>query len=205
MAITGGGGTFSIGSATGLPPGMSAALSGASIVITGTPTTVGAYTTGSITVNDSLGGTFTAKFTISIVAAPKLSNISATAWTANVGGFPAVITITGGTGPFTVVNSHGIPFTPVVSGNTILFTGSAGGGTYANGVITVRDLTGATVTESTAPITISPSPQIQHMSVNNWTADEPGFDGTLPIVGGTAVHHHRLQKHPSRLDPLYQR
>ena len=72
-----------------------------------------------------------------------------------------------------------------MNGNTILFTGSGSGGIYANGVITLRDQAGATVTESIAPITINPQPTISHMSVNNWTAGVPGFNGTLTITGGT--------------------
>ncbi len=40
--------------------------------------------------------------------------------------------------PYKIVNAHGLPFTPVVNGNTLLFTGSGSGGIYANGVITLR-------------------------------------------------------------------
>src|SRR6202043_356902 len=102
--------------------GLTAVISGNSIKFTGTPTVAGSYPSANITVTDSLGGNNTLTFAMTINAAPTLGSLSQTAWTANVGGFPGTITISGGTGPYTIVNSQNVPFNLVVSGNTILFT-----------------------------------------------------------------------------------
>ena len=91
MTISGGAGAFTIVSSTGLPNTLTPFVSGKMIKFTGTPTTVGRFANGSITVADSVGTTYTAAVSITIVAAPTHSGISATAWTANIGGFTGTV------------------------------------------------------------------------------------------------------------------
>ena len=170
MTITGGTGTFSITSVTGLPTGLTATLNGATIAFTGIPTSPGIYAKGSITVADSGGISVTTPFTITINSAPALGSLSETTWTAGAPGFTGAIAITRGTGPYTIVNVKGLPFTPVVSGNTIVFTGSADQGVYANGSFMVVDAAGAGAITKVTTITINAPMTISHMSVNNWTA-----------------------------------
>jgi large repetitive protein len=186
MAITGGMGPYSITHVTGLPPGLTAALNGATVAFTGAPTAAGAFAKASITIADSGGVSVTEPFAITINPGPTLGNLSATAWTSGAPGFTGTIAINGGTGPYTIVNFKGLPFTPVVSGNTILLTGSAGEGFYANGAITLIDKAGAETIAKVASITINPQATITHMTVNNWTAGLPNFPGAMAIVGGTA-------------------
>jgi hypothetical protein len=185
IAIKGGDGSFTLPVAAGLPAGLTASLSGRTITFTGTPTAVGT-SVGSITVVDSDGISASEPVSITINADPTLGSLAPTPWTAGQPGYPATITINGGTGPYTVVGSKGLPFNPVVSGNTILLTGSAGGaGIYSNGVIRLRDAAGAIVTADIDPIVINPAPTISHMSVNNWTEGAPNFPGALTINYGT--------------------
>jgi hypothetical protein len=185
MALSGGSGGYTITSVAGLPPGLTAGLNGASVAFAGMPTLAGAYTKGSITVADSGGVSVTEPFSITINSGPTLGTLSATAWTAGAPGFVGTIAITGGTGPYTIIYTKGLPFTAVVSGNTILFTGSAGAGYYANGSIEVADKAGAGAIAKVAPIIINPQATITHLSINNWTEGLPNFAGVLLIAGGT--------------------
>jgi hypothetical protein len=66
IAITGGTAAFSNLSATGLPPGLSATLSGTTITLSGTPTTAGVFGSIDISVTDATGATASATFAISI-------------------------------------------------------------------------------------------------------------------------------------------
>ncbi len=184
VAIKGGTGSFELSSAVGLPAGLTATLSGRTIKLSGSPSQLGTFA-GTITVLDADGISASESLSITINAAPTIGSLAAIPWTAAVNGYPATIAITGGTGPYTIVSAHGLPFAPVVSGNTILLTGAGGAGIYANGVITLRDKAGATVTTHVATIVINPQPTISHMSVNNWTEGLTGFPGTMTISYGT--------------------
>ncbi len=184
ITIKGGVGPFTITSYTGLPTGLTPTVSQRTITFAGTPTAAGAFT-GSITVQDPAGYSDIGTFTITINAPPTLGSFTAVPWTAAANGYPATIAISGGTGPFTIASAKGIPFTPVVSGNTIRFLGEGGAGTYASGVMTLRDKAGATVTANMPTFLINPIPTVTHMSTNNWTAGTPGFPGAMTINGGT--------------------
>lgn len=184
ILINGGNGPFTLESASGLPPGMTTTLSGRTIKFSGAPTATGTFAA-KITVGDPAGHNETETVTITINAAPTVGTLAAIPWTVGAGSYPQTIAISGGTGPFTVVSSSGLPFSPIVSGNTIRFVGSGGAGTYSNGTIKLRDAAGATVTAHVATIVINPAIFITHMSVNNWTQDTPNFPGAMTITGGT--------------------
>ena len=187
MALSGGTGSFAITSVTGLPPGLAATISGASVSITGTPTTAGAYAGGSITI-DSDGVNVTKTFAMTINPAPDRSGRVGTTTCLDrkyLGLHRHHRHPRAAPAPIPSKAKSGLPFTPVVSGNTILFTGSAAPGVYAGGSITVVDATGDTFTEKVAPITINIQAVISNLSVNNWTAGLPNFPGALTIIGGT--------------------
>jgi hypothetical protein len=184
LAIKGGAGTFTLTSAVGLPSGVTASLSGNTIKITGMPGQLGTFNA-TVTVRDSAGISASESFTLTINPLPTLSTLATPVWTGGINGYPATITISGGTGPYTIVSSKGLPFSPVIAGNTILLTGNASAGNYSKGSITIRDLAGATVTENVGTIIINPAPTISHMSNNNWTEGAAGFNGVMTITGGT--------------------
>ena len=60
IPITGGTGASTLVSQSNLPPGLTAVLSGNSVVFTGTPTATGTFGSASITVQDATGATATA-------------------------------------------------------------------------------------------------------------------------------------------------
>ena len=125
MTTAGGTGGLSIGSSTGVPTGLSISLTGNTLSFTGTPTAVGTFA-GSVTLTDAIGAKVTRTFSITINAVPTIGNLTTTQWTAGYAGFTGLMTISSGTGPFTLVSASGIPtgLTAVVSGNTIRFTGT---------------------------------------------------------------------------------
>ena len=156
------------------------------IGINGRPTGAG---TVSFTVNvtDTAGNHLTQKFKITINPAPTLGTLSTTQWTAGKSGFTAVIALTGGTGPFTLAGSSGLPagLTAVLIGNEIHFTGiPSTAQTFPAGSVTIRDAAGAIVT-STFSVTINPAPAIGSPSRTRWTVNSPGFFSTMTATGGT--------------------
>jgi hypothetical protein len=101
LTVTGGTPAHSIfGSPTGVPPGLTAILTGNTISFTGTPTTAGTFN-GSITIRDSAGATVTKTFTITIN--PAISFTPAALPNYTVGQpYSQVISTTGGTGTKTL-------------------------------------------------------------------------------------------------------
>ncbi len=156
MTIGGGTGPFTLTSPSGLPAGLSAALNGNTIHFTGIPTAAGPNANGSVTITDADGATVMQQFSITINAAPTLSPFPVSQWTAREPGFLGVITINGGTGPYSVASYGNLPLTPQVGGNTVFFTGPAAGTEIlTGGFITIRDATGAAVTETFPPFTLT--------------------------------------------------
>src|SRR5207302_2038667 len=85
--VTGGTAPYSNLSATGLPPGLTAALNGSTITLSGTPTAAGTYSYVTLSVQDAGGNTAGRTFTITINAPPTLGALSPTQWTAGVSGY----------------------------------------------------------------------------------------------------------------------
>ena len=167
--------------------GLVAKLNGTKITFTGTPTVVGASTHGSVTVTDADGASITQTFAITINPDPTMSGMTTVQWTAGETGLPDILTITGGTGPYSVAAYGNLPFTPAIGGNSVFFVGpSADSRTLTNGFLTIRDATGATYTEDFAPFTINLQPTISNLTTNQWTVNKPGFNGTVTIFDGTA-------------------
>ncbi|MSQ94280.1 MAG: hypothetical protein EXR98_06955 [Gemmataceae bacterium] len=177
---------FSAG-ATGLTAGALVVNAAAgTIAINGRPSAAG---TASFTVNvaDTAGSSLTKAFTITINAAPTFSSFTTTQWTAGKTGFTGTITISGGAGPFSIAGFTGLPtvFTAVVKGAVISFTRApTAAGTFGGGQVTIHDAAGATATK-TFGITINPAPTVGNLSLTQWTAGQPGFNGVMTVAGGT--------------------
>jgi hypothetical protein len=151
----------SVVSATGLPAGLSASLSGSTITITGTPTAPGTYGNVTISLLDVSGSTIAScTYTMTINAAPALGTLGGpTQWTVGQAGYAGTIPTGGGTGALTVSSQANMPpgLSAVVTGSLVTFTGTPTTvGTYSNIQLTVQDTTGATST-GTYSITINPA------------------------------------------------
>lgn len=135
-----------ITSATGLPTGMSATLSGTTIKFAGTPTTAGTYTA-SITITDAAGATATKTFTITINPPVR---IVTTSLAASMMGrlYTTTLQTTGGTGAITFkITAGSLPPGYALNSNGMITGVSRGVGKFTF-TVTATDADGATVTET---------------------------------------------------------
>jgi hypothetical protein len=152
---------FSNFSATGLPPGLTASLSGSTITISGTPTAVGTYSNVNLSVQDAVGNGANRTYTITINAVPTLGTLSPSSWTAQVQGYYGSLPISGGTGTLTLVSQANVPpgMNPIVSGSYIFLQGiPSTPGNYNNIQLTLRDATGATGSGTVSLTVTAPQP-----------------------------------------------
>jgi sugar lactone lactonase YvrE len=169
-------GGFAIARASGLPAGLTLVVNGATVSFTGTPTVAGTYSNASITIRDSIHATVTRTFSITIHPAPTVSKLPPTQWTVGQSGLHGMLTIGGGTGPFQITNSGGLPtgLMAVLNGRTITFSGTPNvAQTFATGSVTIQDSTGAVVS-GTFSITINAA-----MAIADPTVSDPG---PLPVT-----------------------
>jgi hypothetical protein len=189
LAIAGGTSVFSNLTVTGLPDGLSAASSGNTITVSGTPTATGTFNNINIGVTDATGATASGTFSIIINAAPTLGSLSVTQWTVNQSGYTGAIPVSDGTGPFVVSDQANLPagLTAIVTGTNVTFTGtSTSVGTFNDMQLTVQDTAGAT-TSGTFAITINPAPTLGSLSVPQWTVNQSGYGDTISVTGGTGA------------------
>jgi hypothetical protein len=187
LTVTGGTGPFSITNATGLPTGLTAVLKGKTIRLAGVPTQVGSFSSGSVTIQDAAGASAGANFTITINPLPAVGDLSLSQWTATRPGFVGTMAISGGTGPFTITAASGVPagLSFKVIGNAVTLTGTPTVPvTAANGSVTIRDASGASITK-TFSIVINPAPTMSALTMTQWTVYQPAFTGSMTIGGGT--------------------
>jgi hypothetical protein len=171
-----------------LPAGLSATQSGSTITISGTPTSAGAYSNIQLTVQDTTGATAAGTYSLTINPAPTLGSLSSTVWTANQPGFSGTVSILGGTTPTGNLTATGLPagLSATQSGNTITISGTpTSAGSFSNIQLTVQDSVGATAS-GTYSLTINPLPTLGSLSSTAWTANQPGFSGTVSVSDGTA-------------------
>ncbi len=190
VSVSGGTAPYGSLTATGLPPGLSATLSGDTIAISGTPTTAGTYGNVQLSVQDATGATSTATYSLTINPAPTLGALSATVWTANQAGFSGTVSVSGGTAPYGSLTATGLPpgLSATQSGSTITISGTpTAAGTYSNVQLSVQDMTGAT-SAATYSITINPAPTLGALSATAWTVNQAGLSGTVSISGGTTPY-----------------
>src|SRR5262249_47352995 len=157
IAITGGTSVFGNLTVTGLPTGLTAALSGGTITVGGTPTAAGSFNNINVSATDAAGATASATYPLTINAAPSLGSLTSSQWTVGQLGYTGTIPVSGGTGSLTLSAQANLPtgLTAVLSGTTITFTGTpTAAGTFSNVQLTVQDATGASST-GTYTVTIN--------------------------------------------------
>jgi hypothetical protein len=121
ITVTGGTGADILSLSAGvLPPGLT--FHAATGVLSGTPTTAGTYNF-TITATDSVGGSSSQSYAVTINAAPSITTTSLSTWTAHAA-YSQAIAVTSGTPGFTYAISSGAlpagltinPTTGVISG-----------------------------------------------------------------------------------------
>jgi hypothetical protein len=102
------------------------------------------------TVFANAAGIFTTtSATLTVNPAMTVSNVTASTLTVGQSGFSGILTINGGTGPYTIKTSSGLPIGlhPLLTGNTISFTGTPSKAGTFEGSITIVDHAGTSVTK----------------------------------------------------------
>ena len=184
LSATGGTGTITFKvSAGALPSPMTLSTAG---VLAGTPATAGTYNF-TVMATDSVSNSSTQALSLVINPVNVLSPGSLPDWTVNLGGYSKTITSTGGTGSKTLQASTGaIP--PGL--NMDLTTGILSGtpnqtGTYSF-TIAVFDSVGA-IGSATYHVTINDVPTLDPSTLPGWTLNQPGYNQTLIVNGGTGL------------------
>src|SRR5207237_1140528 len=145
IAITGGLPPHSSLTVSGLPTGLSASLSGSTITLSGTPTTVGDFNAINVSVKDATGAPATATQHCAVNAAPSLGALGTTAWTVGRA-YSSTITITGGWPPHSNLTVSGLPtgLSASLSGSTITISGTPTTvGDFNAITVSVQDASGA--------------------------------------------------------------
>src|SRR5262249_52619022 len=192
IAVYGGTGPLGGLTATGLPPGLTASLSGSSITLSGTPTATGYYSPITLGVVDAAGARVSSSYALTISAPLTMGALTTSQWTVGRSGYSGTITVSGGTAPWGIASATNLP--PglgvglqggIASPLTVFFTGTpTTAATYSNVATTVQDTAGATVS-GTFSITVNAAPTLGTLSPSSWTTNQPGYSSTLTVAGGT--------------------
>jgi eukaryotic-like serine/threonine-protein kinase len=191
VTVSGGEGTYAWGAATGLPAGLKASASGATLTISGTPTTAGAATV-ALSVHDSATpqGTGTASLTIT-VGSPAMAITSDAATTATVGkAYAGTVTVTGGNGTYTWGAVSGLPagLTSSASAGTLTISGTPTTAGTATVSVTASD-TEATPKTAKTSLTITVSAPAVSITTGSLPAGTVGaaYSATVTATGGTGA------------------
>jgi hypothetical protein len=201
-ATTGGSGgnTWTV---TGLPTGLT--FNTATLTISGTPTATGLFAP-QLKVVDSDGDVAIVTFSVTINAGPTITGPTSLP-SADVGrDYPppstsAVMTETGGTGPYTW-SASGLPPGLTIDGASGAISGNPNTtGTY-NPTIMLTDNTGATANKTYTGVTINALPAItapSGSSLPSWTTGQSGYSQAITVTDGTGPFAWQLSGAPPGL------
>jgi hypothetical protein len=191
VTVSGGKGTYAWAAVTGLPAGLKATASGATLTISGTPTAAGSFTI-PVSVHDSATppGSGATSLTLT-VGEPPMTITSNAPGTAMVGtAYSGTVTVTGGNGTYTWSTVTGLPagLTASASGATLTISGTPTTAQSATATVTVRDTESTPQSKSTTvTITVSAAP----VTITTASLPDPTFGGaysfTLSATGGTGT------------------
>lgn len=176
---SGGNGTYTFTS-TALPSGLS--LGTSSGIISGTPTAAGT-TNFTVTIQDSLGGTATQDYSITINAAPNITTASLPSWTVDIPYPSTTMSNTGGT-PGISWTGTGLPAGLSIDPSTGEISGTPTATGPSSVTITVTDSAGAT-DASTYSLTINSPPTFTATSLPDGE-ENLAYDATPTTSGGTS-------------------
>ena len=180
-----------------LPPWLSIAGGGA---LTGTPTASGLVPPFSIKVTDSLGGTYTKPFSLTINPIPSVTTTSLPATTSGRP-YSQVLTATGGTPGLTFALQNP-PSWLTLSGATL--TGTAplvASSTPFTFTATVTDSTGAVSLPLSLTVTVNPPVQITTANPLPAASSNTFYSVTFTVFGGTGTINWSYSSLPSWLSP----
>src|SRR5262249_53929976 len=144
IPIVNGTGPFTIQNTSGLG-GLTAAISGSNVVVSGTAPAAGTVNF-SITVQDSTGATATNNYALTVNRAPTMGALAPAQPTTGQS-YSGTIAISNGTGPFALQSTSGLGgLTAAISGGNVVISGTAPAAGTVNFSITVQDAAGATAT-----------------------------------------------------------
>ena len=193
VTVSGGQGSYAWGAVTGLPAGLKASASGATLTISGTPTAPGTASA-ALSVHDSATppGAGTTSLTIT-VAEPALAIASDAATTATVGkAYSGTVTVSGGNGSYAWGAVTGLPagLKASASGATLTISGTPTAAGTATVTLTAHD-TESTPKTATTSLTITVSAAAAAVKIT--TGSLPGgtlrkaYSATLTATGGTGT------------------
>jgi serine/threonine-protein kinase len=191
VTASGGKGTYTWGAVTGLPAGLTAKASGATLTISGTPTAAGTFAI-PLSVHDSGtpqgAGTATVNITVS---SPAMAVTSSAPATATVGtAYSGTVTVTGGNGTYTWAAVTGLPagLTASGSGATLTISGTPTTAGAATATVSVSD-TEATKKTATATVTITVSAPALTISTGSLPNGQVGvaYSGSVAATGGSGT------------------
>ena len=204
ISISGGSGAYSNLSLTGLPSGLSATLSGSLITIAGTPLQTGPFNLAA-SVQDSNGSLGSGNYSLTINAALQLGPLTPATWPVNQPTYYGTISVSGGSGSYANVQLSGLPagLQGSLSGSSVVVTGTpTQSGTFSVGVM-VNDTQGVQGKE-TCSLTITPSVTLGNLSPTEWTANQPGYSGTIGVSGGSGGYQDlQISGLPAGLTPNF--
>ncbi len=196
VSVTGGSGGYQNLQVTGLPTGLTATVlssvvngqQSGTITIRGTPTQSGTFNL-NISLQDGNGdkGSGSDTLTITSPAALALGPLSPTQWDVNRPGYNGAIAVSGGTGSYRNLWVTGLPpgLAAKLSGSTITVSGTpTRAGTFSNIAVSLKDSAG-TPGNGTYSLTINSTLALGNLTPTEWTLNEPGYDGTIPVSGGS--------------------
>ena len=192
VTASGGKGTYTWAAVTGLPAGLKATASGATLTISGTPTAA-ATATIPLSVHDSASpaGTGTATLTLT-VSSPAMSITAGAAGTATVGqAYSGTATVTGGNGTYTWGAATGLPagLTGTGSAGTFTISGTpTAAGTFTVGLSASDTESPAKTAKASLTITVSAAapPSITTTALSGGTVGV-AYSATLAATGGTGT------------------
>lgn len=177
--------------ASNLPPGLTASLSGSTITVSGTPTTAGTFANATLSITDAAGAVVNQAYTV-VINAVSLGALSFNQWSINKTGFIGTIAASTGTGAFTLsMTSGNLPtgMTNSLSGGLITFAGKPTiAGTYTFALM-LTDSLGGTATQSYT-IVINPAKSLVWTGLGadaNWMTPGNWAGGAAPLAGYTLL------------------
>ena len=184
ITASGGTGSVTMSHSGSVPTGLT--FNDSTGVLSGTPTAAGSFTF-TVVATDSTGAQGSRAYTVTINPAITFSNLGQSQWTVNRGGYNQTIAASGGTGGITLSHSGNIPTGMTFNnGNGQLNGTPSAVGTFTF-TVTATDNTGEQASQ-TYTLTINPAPSLGSLSQTKWTVNQPGYNGTIAVSGGTGPY-----------------
>jgi eukaryotic-like serine/threonine-protein kinase len=206
VTVTGGKGTYTWAAVTGLPAGLKATASGATLTISGTPTAAGSFTI-PLSVHDSATpqGSGATSLTLT-VGEPPMTITNNAPGTATIGtAYSGTVTVSGGNGTYTWATVTGLPagLTASASGATLTISGTpATTAKTSTATVSVSDTESTPRSKSTTvTITVSAPPvKITSASPPNG-ALRSAYKFTFTATGGTGTPAWTVSGLPAGITP----